>query len=191
MAEQIVPWLGLVVLLPLCLPIPSVQRGVLTIASWALRLALILLLGAGAYLTLQPGDVPPQLTAIVADFPSALGWLPPVGSPAFGLSLACVLVAPLIPLLAAIDVAKQAARWAQQALPKAVPATTAPPADGPSVPATTTPPADAQEPLEAMPQAQEIEEPLPVGVPLLRPIERREAAGALASAARRAARSEN
>lgn len=190
MAEPILPWVGFAVLLLLCLPLRSVQRFVLAITSWALRLALILLLLAGAYLTFQPGDLPREVAAVVADFPGVLGWLPPIGSPAFGLSLACALVAPLVPLLAGIDCVRRTARLTQQLFSQEVKEDR--PVSPPPVAATpggAPPPGSSpDEPLEAIPQAQEIEEPLPVGVPLLRPIERREAAGALAAAARRPGR---
>ncbi len=190
MAELILPGVGFAVLLLLCLPLGSVQRLVLAVTSWVLRLALIVLLLAGAYLTLQPGDVPQQVAGIVAEVPGGLGWLPPIGSPAFGLSLACALVAPVVPLLAVIDCVRRTARLAQplfsqefqeDQLVSATPVVETPRVASPPV-------ATSNEPLETILQAQEIEEPLPVGVPLLRPIERREAAGALASAARRPGR---
>jgi hypothetical protein len=106
------------------------------------------------------------------------------------LSLACALVTPLVPLLAVIDSVRRAAHSKQHALSQDVKENQAVSANPlAAAPRGGQPPeAASHEPLEAIPQAQEIEEPLPVGVPLLRPIERREAAGALASAARRPGR---
>ena len=107
--------------------------------------------------------------------------LPAAGSLAFGPALACLVVAPLVPVLAAIDIAKRKPR-AVAAVARPEPAPKDRAAEATESPEQT--PRPRPEP-EVFPEAQEVEEPVPVGVPLMRPIERREAAGALASAAAR------
>jgi len=164
MYEQILPWVGLGVLLLLCLPIPPIQKFVLEVSAWALRLAMIGLLAAGAYLWFRPGELPADVSAVLADYPRLLGLLPPQGSPAFALCVACLVVAALVPELAVLDVTRALAgrrlcrARALTALPVAVETSAAPAA---------------------------VAEAAPVGVPILRPVERRTAATAIASAGSR------
>src|SRR5262245_40139056 len=109
MAEQILPWVGFGVLLLLCLPIPAVQKLVLEVSTWSLRLAMIGLLAAGAYLWFRPGDLPAEVSAVLSDFPRLLAILPDRGSPAFALVVACWVVAALVPLLVVLDVTRKLA----------------------------------------------------------------------------------
>jgi hypothetical protein len=150
-------------------------------------------LAVGAYLGLQPGALPAEAARVLADFPGLLSLLPPAGSAAFGPALACLIVAPLVPILAALDFAKRKPRAAVVSEAEPAPAPrkkrvvevveTSPPRPLPRLESRPEP--------EVLPEAPEIEEPVPVGVPLMRPIERREAAGAIASAARRPVRPAN
>lgn len=166
MFEQILPWVGFGVLLLLCLPIPSLQKLLLEVAAWGLRLGLIALLAGGAYLWFWPGELPSEVSAWAGDFPRLLAVLPERGTPAFGLAAACLIAAPLVPVLAALDVARAVAGRrlcrirALTARPVAV--------------ATADPPA----PVAACGAE-------PVGVPVMRPIERRTAAATIASAGAR------
>ena len=167
MSEQILPWVGLGGLFFLCLPIPLVQKLVLEVSVWALRLGMIGLLAAGAYLWFRPGELPARVSSVLSDFPRLLALLPEQGSPAFALCLACWVVAALVPVLAMLDVSR---KWARRHFVAPV-ATVAP------VAAVVTKPSVAT-----------AEEPAPVGVPVMRPVERRTAANAISSAAPRSAR---
>jgi hypothetical protein len=161
MFEQILPWVGLGVLCLLCLPVSPVQKLVLEISAWALRLGMIGLLAAGAYLWFRPGDMPAEVSAALSDFPRLLSWLPARATPPFGLCLACIAVTALVPLLAVLDVSRKLAGRRLGRLRRLV---ATPPAEARSVPAPPT-------------------ESVPVGVPILRPVERRTAAQTIASAA--------
>src|SRR5688572_23488277 len=99
MYEQILPWVGLGGLLLLCLPFPSVQKVVLEVSAWALRITMIALLAAGAYLWFRPGDMPTQVSDVLSDFPRLLALLPEQGSHSFALCLACWVVAVMVPVL--------------------------------------------------------------------------------------------
>jgi hypothetical protein len=165
MYEQILPWVGLVVLLILCLPVWPVRKLVLEVSTWALRLGMIALLAAGAYLWFRPGDLPAEVSAALSDFPRLLSWLPDRTAPPFGLCLACIVVAALVPLLAVLDVSRKLAgrRLGQLRSLAATPAAQT---------RSASPPPD---------------EPIPTGTPVLRPVERRTAARTIASAAPRPA----
>jgi hypothetical protein len=109
MSEQLIPWAawaGLVVLAILCLPIGACQKFVLSIASWLLRLGLLAVLAGGAYLYFRPGEMPARVSNVLNDFPSLLSILPDRAAPHFGLCLACLIVAPLLPLLMVLDVTR-------------------------------------------------------------------------------------
>lgn len=160
---DILPWVGLGVLFFLCLPIPLTQKIVLEVSSWVLRLGLVGLLAGGVYLWFRPGEMPGGITRMLADNPPLMNLLPPAGSPTFGLCLACWVVAACVPLLAALDMSRRACRIRMLATERVI-----------------LPP-----PEPALPTAEPIEE---VGVPVLRPIERRTAAAALATAGSRTTR---
>ena len=104
---EFLPWIGLGVLLLLCLPILPIQHVVLVVSSWVLRVALVGLLASGAYLWFRPGNMPASVWTILADFPGLIALLPERGSQAFALCLACWIAAALIPILAALDVARR------------------------------------------------------------------------------------
>jgi hypothetical protein len=165
MYEQILPWVGLGVLLFLCLPIPAIQKLILEVSTWSLRLAMIALLAGGAYLWFRPGELPAGVSRVLADFPGLLSLLPERGSPAFGLCAACWVVAALVPLLAVLEVTRQIA-GARLYRVRAL---------------TATPVAVVRE-AESLPLAEGEEQPVEVGVPILRPVERRTAAAAIATA---------
>ena len=152
------PWVGLVVLFFLCLPILPVQRIVLDVSSWALRIALVGLLAGGAYLWFRPHDMPAAVSAVLNDFPGLLSLLPERGSPAFALCLACWIVAALVPILAAIDLTRRRIAVRERIT--------------------------VEETRETvLPMGEPVVEEM--GVPILRPIERRTAAAALAGAGTR------
>jgi hypothetical protein len=109
MNEQFVLWIGAGVLLLLCLPFSRIQKLVLEVFAWALRLAMIGLLAAAAYLWFRPAEMPGGVSAVLNDFPGVLALLPARGSPAFALCLACWIVAALVPFLAVLDVTRKLA----------------------------------------------------------------------------------
>ena len=158
---DILPWAGLGILLLLCLPILPVQRVVLAVSSWALRLALIGILAGGAYLWFRPGEMPARVAAVLNDWPGLLALLPDRGSPAFALCLACWIVTALVPILAALEVTRRRAAVRERVVVEETRETVLP----------------VGEPV--------VDE---VGVPILRPIERRTAAAALAGAGTRTTR---
>jgi hypothetical protein len=160
MNEQVLPWVGLGVLFLLCLPFAPLQKLILELSALALRLAMVGLLAAGAYLWFRPADLPAQMSGVLNDFPGLLALLPERGSPAFALCLACWVVAALVPLLAVLDVTR---KLAGRRLRRIRTLTAHP---------VTPPRAD---------------EPSPVAAPALRPVERRTAADAMAAAGTRPA----
>jgi hypothetical protein len=158
MSEQTIYWAtcaGAVVLAILCLPIPSVTRFVLEVSAWGLRVALLALLALGGYYWLRPGDLPPSVADAVTRSPELAGLLPDRSAPHFALCAACIVVALLVPFLAALDAARTVAgrRRREVRLLETAP---------------------VAEPVPAEP------EPVSVGVPVMRPIDRRTAAGTLA-----------
>ena len=160
MYAHIMAWIGLGVLTLLCLPILSVQKLILEVSAWALRLGMIALLGGGAYFWFRPGEVPTGVSRVLNDFPGLLSFLPEYGSPSFALCLACYIVAALVPLLAVLDVSRKLTRRVPQISSLVAPAS-------PTPSNNSIPPAEVPE---------------LVGVPILRPVERRSAAVAIATA---------
>jgi hypothetical protein len=161
MYEQVLPWVGLCVLLVLCLPIPAIQKVILEVGTWSLRLGMVALLAGGAYLWFRPGELPAGVSRVVSDFPGLLSLVPDRGSAAFGLCLACWVVAALVPLLAVMEVTRRLYRVREL---------------------TARPVALVRE-AEVLPLAEEpVEE---VGVPILRPVVRNTAAATIATAGAR------
>src|SRR4051812_46475769 len=108
---QVIAWVGLALLLVLCLPFAGIQKLVLEVYAWALRLALLALLGAAAYLWFRPGDLPVQVTDTLNTFPRLGGILPEPGTPHFGICATSLIVVTLLPLLATLDVSRKLAGW--------------------------------------------------------------------------------
>jgi hypothetical protein len=165
MYEQILPWVWLGVLFILCLPISPIHKLVLEVCTWALRLSMIALLAAGAYLWFRPGDMPSQVLATLSDFPRLLSWLPDQTTSSFGLCLACFAVTALVPLLAVLEVSRKMAGWrfSQVRVLAATPA--------------------AEPRSETVSRPEPVAKPDPVGVPIMRPVQRRTAAQTITSAA--------
>jgi hypothetical protein len=111
MYEQIIPWVGLMLalVLVLCLPFAEVRKLVLEIYTWALRLALLALLGAAAYLWFRPESLPVAVTDTVDNFPLLTSFLPEPGTRSFGISAAALVVAVFLPLLAILEVSRKLA----------------------------------------------------------------------------------
>lgn len=176
MPEQYIPWAawaGLVLVALLCLPIRGLQKMVLFLSTWLLRLTVLAVLAGGAYLFFRPGDLPTVVANVLDDFPAVLQVLPERGTPSFGLCLALLIAGPLVPVLANLGVTAALAGRRLGRLQVI--------ADGrPVVVAASTPPrAPAHELAVEDPGAAE---PVPVAEPVLRPINRRTASTTLASA---------
>jgi hypothetical protein len=138
--EQVIVWSGLALLLVLCLPFSGVQRLVLEVYAWAVRLALFALLGVAAYLWFRPGDLPAQVTDTLLRFPRLGDVLPEPGTRHFGVCAVSLIVAVLLPLLAMLDVTRKLAGWRLRRLRAvaagtkvAEPAPAAPPGPAPVV----------------------------------------------------------
>src|SRR5262245_28868123 len=112
MSEQWIPWAawaGVALLALFCLPIGACQRFVLGVSAWALRLGLLAVLAGGVYLYFRPGEMPAQVSNVLNDFPGLLRILPDRAAPHFGLCLALLIAAPLIPFLMVLDVTRRIA----------------------------------------------------------------------------------
>src|SRR5262245_4743655 len=108
---QVIVWVGLALLLLLCLPFARIQKLVLEVYAWALRLALLALIGAAAYLWFRPGDLPVEVTDTLNSFPRLKAILPEPGAQHFGVCAAALGVLLLLPLLAVLDVSRKLAGW--------------------------------------------------------------------------------
>jgi hypothetical protein len=128
---------GLALLGVLCLPFARIQKLVLELFAWGLRLALLALLGAAAYLWFRPGDLPAEVAdasnTFLSNFPGLRGVVPDPGTPYFGACVASCVVIVLLPVLAVLDVSRKLAGWrlrrlrALAAAPPVVAAAPAPP----------------------------------------------------------------
>ena len=106
---QVIAWVGLALLLVLCLPLARVQKLVLEVTTWGLRLALLALLGGAAYLWFRPQELPAQVTDTLKAFPGLSSILPEPGTQHFAICAAALIVGALLPLLAVLDVSRQLA----------------------------------------------------------------------------------
>jgi hypothetical protein len=135
----VIALVGLTLLLVLCLPSARIQKLVLELSALVLRLALLGLLGAVAYLWFHPGDLPAEVmntsNAFFGTFPRLRGTLPGPGTPYFGICAATFFVIVLLPLLAVLDVSRKLAGWRLRRLRAlaAAPAVVEPPAPAPAV----------------------------------------------------------
>jgi hypothetical protein len=109
--EQVLAWVGLALLLVLCLPFAGIPKLVLEVYAFALRLALLALLGAAAYLWFRPGDLPVEVTDTLNSLPHVKAILPEPGTQSFGVCAAAFLVLALLPFLAMLDVSRKLAGW--------------------------------------------------------------------------------
>jgi hypothetical protein len=109
MVEPVITWVGLALLLVLCLPFATVQKLVLEVYGWVLRLALLALLGGAAYLWFRPKELPVEVTDTLSNFPRLRAILPEPETPNFGICAAALIVAVLLPLLIVLDVSRRLA----------------------------------------------------------------------------------
>src|SRR5205809_3392089 len=106
MFEPIVSWVGLALLLILCLPIPAVRKLVLELTVWSLRLTVLGLVGGAAYLWFRPGELPTAVVDVLNGFPRLRTVLPDPAAPSFGVCAAALIVGALVPVLAVLDVTR-------------------------------------------------------------------------------------
>jgi hypothetical protein len=106
---QIIPWAGLALAALLCLPIAGLQKVVLEASAWALRLGMLMLLGAAGYLWFYPEQLPAEVASALGDFPRLKEVLPEPTAPHFAMSAAVPAVLALIPFLAVLDVTRKLA----------------------------------------------------------------------------------
>ncbi len=111
MYEQIIPWVGLTLalVLVLCLPFAEVRKLVLGIYTWMVRLALLALLGAAAYLWFHPENLPSDVTDTLGNLPLLMSILPEPGTQSFGISAAALVVVMFLPLLALLEISRKVA----------------------------------------------------------------------------------
>jgi hypothetical protein len=116
--DQVIAWIGLAFLLLVCLPFARLQKFVLEVCAWVLRLALLAVVGSAAYLWFRPADLPAEVTDLLDNVPSGLQpFLPTPGTPHFGVCIACLIVLVLLPLLAVLDVSRKMAGRRLRPLP--------------------------------------------------------------------------
>ena len=136
---QIIAWAGLALLLLLCLPFAAIHKLILEVSAFVLRIALLGVLAAAAYLWFRPGELPPVVTSTLNDLPQVRSILPDPGMQYFGACLAGLIVIPLLPVLAVLDVSRKLAGWrlcrlrALAAEPKAVQSVSEPASAQPAV----------------------------------------------------------
>lgn len=158
MFQQVMPivaWAGLIFLAILCLPVA--RKFVLELSALVLRLAMLGLLAGGAYLWFRPGELPAGVSNMLDGEPWLVSLLPDRSAPVFGICAASIAVTMLLPLLAVLDVGRELAGRRLRRLRALT--------DAPVAVAAVA------EPVE----------PAPVGIPVMRPVQRRTAAEAIAS----------
>jgi hypothetical protein len=135
----VIALVGLAILLVLCLPFARIQKLVLEVSALVLRLALLALLGAAAYLWFRPGDLTAEMmetsNTFLSTFPRLRGVLPSPGTPYFGICAIAFFVSAVLPLLAVLDVSRKLAGWRLRRLRAlaAAPEVVEPPAPAPAV----------------------------------------------------------
>src|SRR5262249_15628545 len=105
--SQVIAWVGLALLLLLCLPFATVQKMVLEAYAWAVRLARRGAVGAGAYLWSRPADLPAVVTETLSEWPRLRAILPEPGTQHFGVCAAALVVLAFLPVLAILDVSRK------------------------------------------------------------------------------------
>ncbi|MFL5340966.1 MAG: hypothetical protein ACJ8F7_12535 [Gemmataceae bacterium] len=107
--NEILLFAGAAVLLLLCLPLAGTRKLILELSAWIVRLSLIALLIAGAGLWLRPDLLPEQVVKTVGASPELRSILPSPESRTYGLAVACLAAATLLPCLAMLDVTRRLA----------------------------------------------------------------------------------
>ena len=113
--SSMITLVGLTLLAVLCLPFARLQKLILEFTAWGLRLTLIALLGAAAYLWFHPENLPTWVAdtsnAILNACPRLKDVVPEPGTANFGACASAIVVVALLPVLAALDVSRKLAGW--------------------------------------------------------------------------------
>jgi hypothetical protein len=109
MYEPVLACAGLTLLFVLCLPFAGIHKLILELSAWTLRVLLLALLGAAAYLWFNPAQLPPEVVQSLSEFPRVRDALPDPTTPYFGVTVAAVVVTALLPVLAVLDVTRKLA----------------------------------------------------------------------------------
>lgn len=107
MYMSIIAWAGLAMLLILFLPITVLQKLLLGVYGWTLRLTMLALIAGAAYLWFRPAQVPIEVSNALGYFPWARSVLPQPGTPAFGIGAVGLVSLVALPLLAMIDLCRR------------------------------------------------------------------------------------
>jgi len=107
MYETIVAWAGLGLLFLLCLPFARVQRTLLVVYGLGLRLGMIALVLAAAYLWFRPAEIPSEVTDTVRNISVLERILPEPGTPIFAICLVSLIAVVVLPLIAVIDICRR------------------------------------------------------------------------------------
>jgi hypothetical protein len=163
LTQNVLAWTLCALALVLCLPFAGTRKLLLELTAWALRLGILAAVAGGALLWFRPDLVPAEVLRALDAMPLVRDLLPAPGAQAFGLFAAALAAAPLLPLLALIDVARKLAGRRLRRLRRL--------ADAQPVPAV--------HPAAASTAPGEVGADLPVAEPVYRP-GRRAAAATLA-----------
>jgi hypothetical protein len=109
MYENIFAWAGLGLIFFLCLPLAGVQRFFLTLYGLALRLGMLALIGAAAYLWCYPNQLPNEIADAVGKTPLLKSMLPDPGRAIFAICALALVAVVVLPLIAVIDRCRRAA----------------------------------------------------------------------------------
>jgi hypothetical protein len=107
MYENILAWVGLALVFFLCLPVARVQRYLLGLYGLGLRLGMLALVGAAAYLWFWPTQLPPDVAEVVRKTPLLNSILPDPGTPAFAICAVSLIAVAVLPLVAVIDACRR------------------------------------------------------------------------------------
>ena len=104
MYVNIIAWAGLGLLFILCLPLPGVQRLLLAIYGLVLRLGMLALVVAAAYLWFFPTQLPTEVGDAVRNTPVLRSVLPEPGTAIFAICAVSLIGVVVLPLIAVIDI---------------------------------------------------------------------------------------
>lgn len=107
MFENIIAWVGLGLLLILCLPLPRVQGIFLAIYGLGFRLGMLVLVAAAAYYWFRPTHLPTEVGNAVRNTPLLTSILPEPGTPIFAVCAVSLIAVAVLPLIAIIDACRR------------------------------------------------------------------------------------
>jgi hypothetical protein len=107
MYENIIAWAVLGLVLILCLPLPRVQRFLLSLYGLGLRFGMLVLVAAAAYLWFRPAQLPSEIADTVLASPLLTRLLPEPGAPIFAICAIGLIALVVLPLIALIAVCRR------------------------------------------------------------------------------------